>query len=374
MLKAREEYVAVESDRVLRQALKQRIYSKSENVQSGDWIYYRNNSSSVWKGPVKVTTREGKRIYVLNGGRLNTINLDDILLCKSDDDMWSNIDEEFVTAPKPAEIQANDIQMMNNDEENVPVANNADKGLEFFTFSTAPQAVPESVPQAAVDDHEEVVEIENEAEVPAVNPHTEPSVTTNKPKSYRVTCNTCSKSLQSTSVYAHAKRIHGLRGTVETLSTPVTATPNDDPEINNDEEAIVFFTSKTQEADDEVYLTIIPRSRHNEAESIQAKEKELENFTTFETFYEEVSKPADVHAITTQWVIVDKETEDGKVVRKARLCMRGDNEKNKHLIPTDSPTVNKITLKLMLTIAASKGWEIRCSDISRAFLQTEDIN
>jgi len=54
--------------------------------------------------------------------------------------------------------------------------------------------------------------------------------------------------------------------------------------------------------------------------------------------------------------------------------MRGDHEKNKHLIPTDSPTVNKITLKLMLTIAASKGWEVTCSDISRAFLQTEDIS
>ena len=371
MLKAREEFVAVESDRVLRQALKQRIYSKSDNVQSGDWIYYRNNSSSVWKGPVKVTTREGKRIYVLNGGRLNTINLDDILLCKSDDDMWMNNDD-FVTAPKPAEIKANDIQLMTNNEVNVPKADNTDKGLEYFTFSTAPQSVPESVPQAAVDDHEEVVEIENESEVPAVNPP-EPSVTTNKPKSYRVTCNTCSKSLQSTSVYAHAKRMHGLRGTVETLSTPVAATPNEDPEINNDEEAMVFFTSEPQEADDEVYLTIIPRSRHNEAESIQAKEKELENFTTFDV-YEEVTKPADAHVITTQWVIVDKETEDGKIVRKARLCMRGDNEKNKHLIPTDSPTVNKITLKLMLTIAASKGWEIRCSDISRAFLQTEDIN
>ena len=54
--------------------------------------------------------------------------------------------------------------------------------------------------------------------------------------------------------------------------------------------------------------------------------------------------------------------------------MRGDKEKNKHLIPTDSPTVNKVVLKLMLTLAVTKGWEIRCSDISRAFLQTENIN
>ena len=75
MLKARETFASLESDRVLRQAMKQRIYSKSDSVKGGDWIYYRNNSSNVWKGPVKVTTREGKRIYVLSGGKLLTINL-----------------------------------------------------------------------------------------------------------------------------------------------------------------------------------------------------------------------------------------------------------------------------------------------------------
>ena len=95
MLKAREVFASMEADRVLRQALQKRIYSKQDQVQSGDWIYYRNNSSSVWKGPVKVTTREGKRIYVLNGGRLNTINLDDILLCKSDEQMFMQDEEEY---------------------------------------------------------------------------------------------------------------------------------------------------------------------------------------------------------------------------------------------------------------------------------------
>ena len=54
--------------------------------------------------------------------------------------------------------------------------------------------------------------------------------------------------------------------------------------------------------------------------------------------------------------------------------MRGDLETNKHMIAVDSPTVNKISLKLMLTLAASKGYQVQCSDIQRAFLQTEDID
>ena len=52
MIKARELFCSLEADRVLRQALKQRIYTKSENIKGGDWIYFRQNNSTVWKGPV----------------------------------------------------------------------------------------------------------------------------------------------------------------------------------------------------------------------------------------------------------------------------------------------------------------------------------
>ena len=47
---------------------------------------------------------------------------------------------------------------------------------------------------------------------------------------------------------------------------------------------------------------------------------------------------------------------------------------NKHMIAVDSPTVNKISLKLMLTLAASKGLQVQCNDIQRAFLQTVGID
>ena len=419
MLKAREVFASLESDRVLRKALQERIYSKSDQVQGGDWIYYRNNSSSIWKGPVKVTTREGKRIYVLSGGRLNTINLDDILLCKSDENMWLP-NEEYVTAPKPKVTENNmEEEVDNNKLKAVP---KEVENLEFFTYSTAPtQSQPQELEEPSqqneiVDDNdeEEVVEIEEGIEHVAPHPPTEPypppAPAAQNPATYRVTCNSCSKNLSNRSIVVHAKKMHGLRGHVDTLSTPVPASAPSPPPVPGPPPAAapvvpeetpaatsatdpaadtptdpatgssppqqnqVFFTSETEAVEpDEVYLTMIPKSRHNEEESVKAKETELSNFKTFDV-YEEVSRPKAGNLISTQWVIVDKQKEDGSIVRKARLCMRGDTEKNKHLIPVDSPTVNKITLKLMLTIAKSKGWEIRCSDVSRAFLQTDEIS
>ena len=91
--------------------------------------------------------------------------------------------------------------------------------------------------------------------------------------------------------------------------------------------------------------------------------------------YEVVDKPSHQKIIGTQWVLVDKDI-PGKPqpMRKARLCMRGDQEETQEVIHTDSPTVNPINIKLMLTEAVRKGWKISSSDVTRAFLQTTEIN
>ena len=53
--------------------------------------------------------------------------------------------------------------------------------------------------------------------------------------------------------------------------------------------------------------------------------------------------------------------------------MRGDQEEFTQIIHTDSPTVNPVNIKLMLTEAVRKGWSISSSDVTRAFLQTSKI-
>ena len=79
--------------------------------------------------------------------------------------------------------------------------------------------------------------------------------------------------------------------------------------------------------------------------------------------------------LRTQKVIVDKDI-PGKTekIRKGRLCLRGDQEIDTDSIAKDSPTVNKINIKLMLTEAVRKGWEVKSSDVTRAFLQTSEID
>ena len=76
MYKAREAYIQLESDKTIREALKQRLYTSVDHVALGDWIFYKDNNR--WFGPVRVVGVEGKRIHVMRAGRINTVNRDNV--------------------------------------------------------------------------------------------------------------------------------------------------------------------------------------------------------------------------------------------------------------------------------------------------------
>ena len=125
---------------------------------------------------------------------------------------------------------------------------------------------------------------------------------------------------------------------------------------------------------EEAYVATLPRSEHFTTEAMNAKEMELENLQKYDA-YEVVDKPKDTKVLGTQWVLTRKEDVKDKTLikTKARLCVRGDQEEGKDLIPTDSPTVSKLNLRLMLTMAAKNGWNVSSSDVTRAFLQSAEI-
>ena len=72
---AREAYIQCESDKVLAEALKRRVFVGAGEGRPGMWIYYKQ--SRHWKGPVKVHSVDGKKIYSVGAGRLLTINKDE---------------------------------------------------------------------------------------------------------------------------------------------------------------------------------------------------------------------------------------------------------------------------------------------------------
>ena len=310
-----------------------------------DWIYYKTNIDRIWKGPVKVTSKEGKRIYVLSAGQLVTINADDVLLHKpsENEEVYG---EEFVSLPPPL--------------------------------------LPKSSTAIESDD-KEVHEIHNVQN----RPHVEKIIKSIE-LGIPVSCKICNEEMSSKIVVEHALSKHGIKsGTIRTTSNSIPSKPNStfmhahklksgsvvsnsrqyfilqdrvndrlwkalevksntllDLDIvrdlatmiflgdyishsdtsvlvNIDEEgnmqqsyslnadasypdtskhanpeegpgAKVFFTAVQEYTSDQTFVVTIPKHKHKEPECVEAKMKELSNFDIYDV-YELVDKPKDAN-------------------------------------------------------------------------------
>ena len=76
--------------------------------------------------------------------------------------------------------------------------------------------------------------------------------------------------------------------------------------------------------------------------------------------------------VSTRWVYTLKPVEN-KLQRKARLCAKGFEEDCLDEIKKNSPTCDKQSLRLVLSVIAQKKWKINSIDIKTAFLQGEQI-
>jgi len=101
-----------------------------------------------------------------------------------------------------------------------------------------------------------------------------------------------------------------------------------------------------------------------------AMNKEMKNLHEHGT-YEEVRRKPYMTVIPSLRVI-NKHTEDGKVDSgriKARLVVQGNLDQGVMETPSASPTVDRHSVKLALSVAASLKWKVRTMDVSAAFLQ-----
>ena len=103
-----------------------------------------------------------------------------------------------------------------------------------------------------------------------------------------------------------------------------------------------------------------------EQDVVDAKQAELEKFRANQV-YEEVDDE-NQSTVGVRWVVTKKS--DGVV--KARLVALGYQERTSE-IRKDSPTCNRDSIRLLLTVVANEGWKLQHIDVQTAFLQGKKI-
>ena len=59
--------------------------------------------------------------------------------------------------------------------------------------------------------------------------------------------------------------------------------------------------------------------------------------------------------ISTEWILVEREKQDGSKTIEARMCLAGQVEELLHKIRRKTSTPNNKSLKILLSIAVSQG-------------------
>jgi Reverse transcriptase (RNA-dependent DNA polymerase)/gag-polypeptide of LTR copia-type len=101
----------------------------------------------------------------------------------------------------------------------------------------------------------------------------------------------------------------------------------------------------------------------------KAVDAEVKSIQKRRTFSGEIEKPPPGETVTAK-LVFDTKVENGKVTKyKARLVARGFSQKHRiNYEETFAPTMRLDALRILLAIAAKKGWKIHQMDVVSAFL------
>ena len=225
MMSARESFAAAESDRVLRKALEQRIYSNHNNLEVGQWIYFKCNVDRSWQGPARLTLRDGKNLHLVKHGQPFVVNADDVLLNRPD--LEQSTAQDFVTLPRPASTSPPTSSPAGHSYDvNPPVRNETeseDQGQNDVVQSQTTFSQPALPDQDQMRQHlNENNDVTSNNDVTGNNDVTQDQDQSQNPatstsNSDKVSdlgepmmCNLCQKEFSSLNIKEHIKQQHGI--------------------------------------------------------------------------------------------------------------------------------------------------------------------
>ena len=374
---ARQEFIKSESSEKLRHALKSKTRTHS-NIRflQGETVFYKDEDDKRWKGSAVVIGQDGSKVLLKIPTGLKSIHSSRVILTSDSEtnrELWDSNNHQMEQQEAPnQETHKDDIQINSNSDEHtevqVGVKNseypNNDELLELAINSGLPTLetpIDQTVAQRDIQNETEVNEEPDgvNAEMidqDAVNYSDQIKDSKDLPKNHQCVqyklkdtdewkrCTILGRGGKASGAYKYYLNIRDLSDNTEEC-IDWKSSVNEWRVINN-----IFVAS----SNDDFSL---------------AKEKELENWEKMGVY--EIVDNEGQNYVSVRWVLNEK-VKEGIKVKKARLVARG-YEDDLHDEQTDSPTINKDSLKLAFMISASKQWEIHSLDIKAAFLQGQPL-
>ena len=334
--KARELFIQTDASIRLKKAIQRKLVNFKGYYNHGDLVYYKRQGIDRWLGPATVVFQDKKIIFIRHGSEYYRISINRISKAVENDK------DQIVGE-----------QMIENTEQNT-----ADQLQE--TATGVEQLVERDDQQEKANDKKELV-VTPEVQIKKKGGGNKKVSTIKNP------CSVCSKEVfnselavqcDTCSLWCHIEcgniKEEDYAGLMELDNFDFNCPMHNN--INRDVEITKYG--------EEVYVIYVPKSMLKSDKCIEAKNEELNKLQEFGV-YEEVDYVGQ-DCISTKWIITSK---NEKV--KARLVAKGFQEEA--LVQKDSPTISRCGMRIMLTIAISKEWVLKTTDIRSAFLQGKTL-
>ena len=344
--RTREEFVKSLSCAKIKKALLSRVRTMDRVYSPGQEVYYKRDRDDAWSGPAKVVAQDNKIILIKHGGSWKKISANRLIpkgqelaknieleeAAKVNSEVDTRVTNEKVDSTHAANIEnlnTKTVQIMNTRKQGTRVTHDASTNHEQPLPTQSVEPISEQNNFLLVKKNDRI-EVKHQGSWEKGKVMSRGAAATSKtyPNWYNLELDSGKQfCMQLTTEFARK------------------ITPEEEAYNNLHEDVMAVMVSK---------------EKRDSPECLDAKLKELEKLKEFDT-YEIVDDIGQNH-ITTTWVL----TEKGDEIR-ARLTARGFQEEDD--FPKDSPTMQKSSLRLLLALAAAKGWDIQTSDIKSAFLQ-----
>ena len=349
---ARKAFVSAESSERIRRALRTKTRDVTSCIfQNGDSVYYKREGVPVWKGPGCVIGHEGQTVMVKHGSVYVRVHPSRLMHENTEfqkETKDSDIQENIAPVAKenPLNLSTHDVIIDDDDiideqeESNETEAEPEINQEQTVAAESAENDEPDhqATSSSSSEDSSEV--LNPGSQIPARKQHVLAKMHNDTWSEYTI----LSRAGKSKGKYGDWVNVHEKNA--------------DKPKSINWKESVVEWKEIVPE---EALI-----SYNNSTEAMDAMFRELQKWRDYEV-YEEVEE-SNQKTISVRWVLTEKE---GKV--KARLVARGFEDKDLDT-RTDSPTCSKMNLRLIIAIAASKGWKINALDIQSAYLQGRKVD
>ena len=361
--KSRSAFINSESNARIKRALKAKIRCADIQLDPGDIVYYVRDGQNKWLGPAKVIFQDSKIIFLRHGG--NVVRVSANRLVKAGEEL----------ARKAMEGKEQDTSVKNDaleGERNPPtemhikrirqtqVNNDDTTGIE-----NAEEEIREDISDSEdLVNEEHIRQDEENSKKRKAGKDLTPHKAQKHPRSDIIHRNDRIKVQDSNGNWTEAT----VLSRAGKASGKFDNCWNIEWEHSEEQEWIDLkdkVYQKIPDTPEEVHAVMIPKCKQKEPKCIQAKEQELLKLKEFKTY--EIVKDVGQPRISCTWVLCEKE--EGV---KARLVARGYEETED--IVSDSPTMSKSSLRVMLALAASNQWTLETTDIKSAFLQGESMS